>query len=81
MYHAVGEEVPTQDAEVIGGTWTSRLCRSPPKTRSSTSGWMGVFWAINAPTSNDLTRERLGWQPTGPELIPDLEAGHYFRTS
>jgi hypothetical protein len=29
-------------------------------------------------TSSELTRQRLGWQPTHPGLIADLDQGHYF---
>jgi hypothetical protein len=36
---------------------------------------------VNAPTSSAVTRRQLGWQPTGPGLVADLEAGHYFRTT
>ncbi len=32
------------------------------------------------PASNTLTRELLGWEPTHPGLIADLDQGHYFRT-
>jgi hypothetical protein len=28
--------------------------------------------------SSTLTRELLGWHPTHPELIDDLDKGHYF---
>jgi hypothetical protein len=31
------------------------------------------------PATSTLTRERLGWEPTHPGLIEDLEQGHYFR--
>ncbi|MFJ6082701.1 SDR family oxidoreductase [Streptomyces sp. NPDC092369] len=41
-------------------------------------GWIGPIAALDMPASNELTRERLGWQPTEPGLIADLEAGHYF---
>jgi hypothetical protein len=34
---------------------------------------------MDSPVSNAITRELLGWEPTGPTLLEDLEAGHYFR--
>jgi hypothetical protein len=43
-------------------------------------GFVGMIWAIDAPTSNALTRARLDWRPTGPGLLEDLDEGHYFRT-
>jgi nucleoside-diphosphate-sugar epimerase len=41
-------------------------------------GVIGPFLALDAPASNTLTRELLGWTPAEPGLIEDLEAGHYF---
>jgi hypothetical protein len=39
-----------------------------------------MFFAVDAPASSALTRERLDWTPTQPGLIEDLDAGSYFRT-
>jgi hypothetical protein len=33
------------------------------------------------PACSDITRELLGWQPTHPGLIDDLDQGHYFGNS
>jgi hypothetical protein len=30
------------------------------------------------PASSTITQELLGWQPTHPGLIEDIEQGHYF---
>ena len=38
----------------------------------------GSFIGLDAPASSALTRELLGWQPTQPGLIEDLDKGHYF---
>jgi hypothetical protein len=32
-------------------------------------------------TRPKLTRERMGWQPTHPGLVDDLDQGHYFHSS
>ena len=37
------------------------------------------FWGVDGPASAQLTRELVGWEPTGPGLIADLKEGHYFR--
>jgi nucleoside-diphosphate-sugar epimerase len=80
VWHAVGEEgVPTRTiAEVIGRQLDIPAVSIAPEEAGEHFGWMGVFWAINAPVSSALTRERLGWESTGPGLIEDLEQGHYF---
>jgi hypothetical protein len=40
--------------------------------------WLAGLLALDAPASSALTRELVGWQPTHPGLIDDLEKGHYF---
>jgi hypothetical protein len=39
---------------------------------------MGVFATHGIVASSALTRKKLGWQPTGPGLIEDLEHMRYF---
>ena len=41
-------------------------------------GFLGALVSLDNPTSNALTRERLGWEPVEPGLIADLDEGHYF---
>ena len=79
--HAVAEEgVPLRHvAEVIG-----RHLDLPPVSIAAQDaaehfGWMGAFVGLDVPASSALTRELLGWQPTGPGLIEDIEEGHYFQ--
>ena len=43
-------------------------------------GWFAHFAAADVPASSALTRERLGWQPKQPGLIPDLDGARYFGT-
>ena len=41
---------------------------------------LGIFGALlggDQPASSDITRHLLGWDPTGPTLLQDLEAGYY----
>ena len=82
VYHAVDETgVPTRTiAEVIGRHLDIPVVSVPPDDATAHFGWVGMIWALDAPTSSLLTREQLHWQPTGPDLVQDLEAGHYFRT-
>jgi nucleoside-diphosphate-sugar epimerase len=37
-------------------------------------GWMAPFAALDMVASNAWTRARLGWEPTGPDLLTDLAA-------
>jgi hypothetical protein len=41
-------------------------------------GFLAMFLGVDNPTSNALTRELLGWEPTHPGLIDDLDHGRYF---
>jgi hypothetical protein len=41
-------------------------------------GWFASFAAIDCPASSERTREMLGWRPTQPGLIADLDRPRYF---
>jgi nucleoside-diphosphate-sugar epimerase len=41
-------------------------------------GFLAAFAGFDNPTSNDKTRELLGWEPTHPGWVEDVEEGHYF---
>jgi nucleoside-diphosphate-sugar epimerase len=41
-------------------------------------GFLAGFAGLDNPTSNDKTREVLGWEPTQPGWVQDVETGHYF---
>ena len=41
-------------------------------------GFLGGFWGFDGPASAQITSDLLGWEPTRPGLIADLEEGHYF---
>jgi nucleoside-diphosphate-sugar epimerase len=81
VLHAVADEgVPIRTvAEVIGRHLDLPVVSVPPEDAAQHFGWLGGFLGIDGPASSALTRELLGWQPTQPGLIDDLEKGHYFR--
>jgi nucleoside-diphosphate-sugar epimerase len=41
-------------------------------------GYLAALAGLDNPTSNDKTRELLGWEPTHPGWVEDVEEGHYF---
>jgi nucleoside-diphosphate-sugar epimerase len=41
-------------------------------------GFLATFAGLDNPTSNDKTRELLGWEPAGLGWVEDVRAGHYF---
>lgn len=41
--------------------------------------FIGSFLAADIPATSDITRQLLGWKPTGPTLLEDIAAGHYDR--
>jgi nucleoside-diphosphate-sugar epimerase len=74
-YHAVAEEgIPVRDvATVIGRRLKVPVVSLSPDKVAAHFGWLGMFADHDMPASSALTRERLGWNTTGPGLIADLE--------
>lgn len=74
-WHAVGEEgIATKViAETIGRRLNLPVVSLSPEEAPAHFGFLGYFIQLDAPASNAKTRERLGWNPTGPGLIEDLE--------
>jgi nucleoside-diphosphate-sugar epimerase len=83
VVHAVAEAgIATRDiAEAIGRGLDLPVRSVPSEGAAEHFGWLGMFFARDMPSSSELTRERLDWQPAQPGLIADLDAGHYFATS
>ncbi|HEY6339968.1 MAG TPA: SDR family oxidoreductase [Bryobacteraceae bacterium] len=81
-YHAVGEEgVSMQDiGEVIGRKLEVPVKSLSPEEAQAHFGWLAMFAGLDMPASSAETRKRLGWNPTGPGLIADLEQMRYHET-
>ncbi len=81
--HAVGEEgVPFRDiAESIGRHLHVPLVSIARDKAAAHFGWLGAIAATDNPTSSALTQERMGWHPTPPGILADLDEGHYFTTA
>jgi nucleoside-diphosphate-sugar epimerase len=79
-YHAVAEEgVPLRDiAEAIGRGLKVPVVSISPEEAPAHFGWLAMFVGRDAPASSAQTQKRLGWHPTGPGLIADLEQMNYF---
>jgi len=78
-YHAVDEEgVTARDiAEALGRGLKVPVVSLSAAEASSHFGWVGMFVALDMPASSAKTRDKLGWEPTGPGLITDLDQMRY----
>ena len=74
-YHAVAEEGVTLKAiaEVLGRRLKVPVKSIAPEEAPAHFGWLAMFAGRDLPASSELTRRKLGWVPTGPGLIADLE--------
>jgi nucleoside-diphosphate-sugar epimerase len=79
-YHGVADEgIPVREiAEVIGRRLGVPVVGLAPDAIEGHFGWLGHFFGIDCPASSALTRERLGWAPTEPGLLADLDRSAYF---
>ncbi len=78
--HGVGDQgVPfRQIAEAIGRGLNLPAASIGPAQSEDYFGFLGGHATADNPSSNTLTRDLLGWTPTGPGLLDDLRQGHYF---
>lgn len=78
-YHSVAEEgVSMRDiAEVIGRGLKVPVVSVPAEEAGAHFGWLAMFANHDMPASSAQTRAQLGWNPTGPGLIADLERMDY----
>jgi nucleoside-diphosphate-sugar epimerase len=79
VLHAVAEEgVATRDiAAALGQFLGVPLTTIQADRAGEHFDWLGMFFGADAPASNALTRELLGWEPKHPTLLEDIAAGHY----
>jgi nucleoside-diphosphate-sugar epimerase len=79
-YHAVAEEgVPVRDiADAIGRGLKVPLVSKSAEEAAAHFGFLGMFVSRDLIGSSVQTQRRLGWRPTGPGLITDLDRAHYF---
>jgi nucleoside-diphosphate-sugar epimerase len=80
VLHAVGDEgVPIRQ---VAGIFAARLgipaVSVTPEQAGEYVGYLGGFWGFDGPATARITRDLLGWEPTRPGLIADLDEGHYF---
>jgi nucleoside-diphosphate-sugar epimerase len=79
-YHGVAEEgVPFRDiADVIGRRLNVPVVAKTSKEAVGLFSWLAPFLSVDNPVSSQRTRERLGWQPKHPGVIPDIDNARYF---
>jgi len=79
-YHGVADEgVPVREiAEVIGRRLNLPFVSKSTEEAAEHFGFLGHFLSVDIPASSALTQKWLGWSPTRPGLIPDLDHARYF---
>jgi nucleoside-diphosphate-sugar epimerase len=80
-YHGVAEEgIPFREiAEVIGQHLKVPVVSKTAEQAAKQFTFLAEFVAKDNPTSSKLTQERLGWKPTHPGLLTDLDQADYFK--
>jgi nucleoside-diphosphate-sugar epimerase len=80
-YHGVADQgVPFRDiAGVIGRHLNVPVVSKSAEEAAEHFGWFAHFAAIDNLAASERTRELLGWEPTQPGLIADLDHARYFK--
>jgi nucleoside-diphosphate-sugar epimerase len=79
ILHAAAEEgVPVREiAEALALRLGVPARSAPAEQIADEIPFIGRFLAADIPATSNITRDLLGWQPTGPTLLEDIAAGHY----
>ena len=79
-YHAVAQAgVPMRAiAEVIADNLSVPVKAIDQDKAGGHFGWLAPFVSADNPVSSALTQQELGWQPTRPGLLTDLNGPGYF---
>ena len=82
-YHAVAEEgiSAREIAEVVGAGLGVPVISLSAEAAQEHFGWFAMFAGLDLRASGAWTREQLGWEPTGPGLIADLQRMDYSRSA
>ena len=80
LYHAVAEEgILLRDiAAVISRRLNVPLVSRTREEAADHFGWFAPFAAMDAPSSSEKTRGLMGWKPTQPGLLADIDDPGYF---
>ena len=72
--HAVAEEGVTlrSIAEAIGKTLGLPARSISADEAPNHFGWLALVASNDVPASSDVTRQKVGWRPTGPGLVEGL---------
>ncbi len=81
VLHAVADEgVPLREvAQTIGRHLDVPSASVSTADAAEHFAHLGHFIALDSPATATITRDLLGWEPTGPSLLEDLEQDHYYR--
>jgi nucleoside-diphosphate-sugar epimerase len=75
---AFEEAVPTRTiAEAIGRALDLPVASIAPADAADHFGVVAGFFATTLTASSARTRAALSWEPTGPTLVEDIDAGAY----
>jgi len=77
-----GVEGPSMTRKLIAETIAGKLGLETKSISEEEApeylGFLASVAGLDNPISNDKTRQVLGWEPTHPDWVDDVQSGHYF---